>query len=163
MMMMCEIVSVAQSVGGGTGTTMTQQTEEEAKTNTGNMATDRTPLEPEPSCLVGTSGTAPTPGVTEWSLTLPQPLINADSVGGDGQGSIYCGEARPQTRDVEQRGAASSAESYISIRPFPAPSLTVYCRRMNLMGEGKRWSNPGSTRHVQLDLKFRFPFKLLPK
>lgn len=138
---------------------MTQQTEEEAKTNTGNMATDRTLLEPEPSCPVGTSGTAPTPGVTEWSLTLPQPLINADSVGGDDQGSIYSGEARPRTRDVEQRGAAS----YISIRPFSAPSLTVYCRRTDLMGEGKRWSNPGSTRHVQLDSIFRFPLKLLPK
>lgn len=36
---------------------MTQQTEEEAKTNTGNMATDRTLPELELSCPAGTSGT----------------------------------------------------------------------------------------------------------
>lgn len=41
---------------------MTQQTEEEAKTNTGNMATDRTLLELELSCPVGTSGTV----LTRW-------------------------------------------------------------------------------------------------
>lgn len=73
---------------------MTQQTEEEAKTNTGNMATDRTLLELELSCPVGTSGTALTPGVIGWSLILPQRLINADSVGGDSQGSIYRVETR---------------------------------------------------------------------
>lgn len=69
---MCESVSVAVVCGGGTGSTMTQQTEEEAKTNTGNMATDRTLLELELRCPVGTSGTALTPGVSERSLILPQ-------------------------------------------------------------------------------------------
>lgn len=73
---------------------MTQQTQEEAKTNTGNMATDRTLLELELSCPVGTSGTVLTPGVIEWSLILPQRLINADSVGGDSQGNIHSGRTR---------------------------------------------------------------------
>lgn len=104
---MCESVSAAQSVGGGTGSTMTQQTEEEAKTNTGNMATDRTLLELEPSCPVGTSGTAVNPGVIEWSLTLPQQL-NADSVGLDSQGSIYSGETRPWTLMLNSVGGQFS-------------------------------------------------------
>lgn len=62
---------------------MAEQTEKEGKTNIGNMAMNRTLLELELSCPVGTSGTAVTPGVIEWSLTPQQLFIKADSLGGD--------------------------------------------------------------------------------
>lgn len=50
---------------------------------------NRTLLELELNCPAGTSGTAVTPGVTEWSPTLQQLFIKADRLGGDGWGSIY--------------------------------------------------------------------------
>lgn len=96
---MCESVPVAQSVGagGGTGTTTAEQTEKEEKTNIGNMAMNRTRLELELSRPAGTSGTAVTPGVNEWSLTPQQLFIKADRLGGDGWGSIHVREMRPRT------------------------------------------------------------------
>lgn len=94
---MCESIPVAQSVGGGTGTTMAEQTEKEEKTNTGNMAMNRTLLKLELSCPTGTSGTAVTPRVTEWSLTSQQLFIKADRLEGDGRGPIYGREMRPRT------------------------------------------------------------------
>lgn len=45
------------------------------------MAMNRTLLELELSCPPGTSGTAVTPGVTEWSLTLQLALSR---LGGEG-------------------------------------------------------------------------------
>lgn len=74
---------------------MAEQTEREEKTNTGNMAMSRALLELERGCPAGTSGTAVTPEVTEWSLTAQQLLIKADRLGGDGWGSSYRREMRP--------------------------------------------------------------------
>lgn len=93
---MCESVSVAQSVGEEQGQPWPSK-QRKRKQTLENMATDRTLLELEPACPVGTSGTTLTPGVSEWSLILPQQLINADSVGLYGQGSIYSGDMRPWT------------------------------------------------------------------
>lgn len=94
---MCESVPVAQSVGEEQGRLRPNKQKKEEKTNIGNMATNRTLLELEQSCPAGTSGTAVTPGVTEWSLTPQQLFIKADRLGGDGWGSIYGGEMRPRT------------------------------------------------------------------
>lgn len=47
------------------------------------MAMNRTLLELELNYPAGTSGTAVTPGVIEWSLTPQQLFIKADSLGGD--------------------------------------------------------------------------------
>lgn len=84
--LMCESVSVAVC-GGGTGATVTQQTHEEAKTNTGNTATDRTLLELELSCPAGTSGIALTPPPPRGHRMEPD-----ISVGGESRGSIYSRE-----------------------------------------------------------------------
>lgn len=116
--------------GGGTGSTMTQQTEEEAKTNTGNMATDRTLLELELSCPVGTSGTALTPGVIKLSLTLPQQLINADSVGLESQRSVYSGETRPWTLMLNSAGGQFGGLLQLISGRF-LPSLRVYLRQFS--------------------------------
>lgn len=75
--------------------TTAEQTEKEEKTNIGKMAMNKTLLELELSRPAGTSGTALTSGVTEWSLTLQQLFIKADRLGGDGWGSIYGRRMRP--------------------------------------------------------------------
>lgn len=96
--------------GGGTGTTRDEQTEKEGKTNIGNMAMNRTLLELELNCPAGTSGTAVTPGVIEWSLTPQQLFIKADSLGGDSQGSIYGRELRPWTIMLNSTKGQSSGQ-----------------------------------------------------
>lgn len=121
--------------GGGTGKTMTQQTQEEVKTNTGNMATDRTLLELELSCPVGTSGTALTPGVIEWSLILPQRLIDADSVGGESQGNIHSGGTRAWT--LRLSSAEGCLRGTANVWTF-MPSLKVYLRHFGIRERG--WS-----------------------
>ncbi|TNN56886.1 hypothetical protein EYF80_032876 [Liparis tanakae] len=74
--------------GGGAGKTTSQRAEREEKTNIGNTAVDRTPLELERRRPTGTSGTTVTPEVTEWSRTSQQLFIKADRLEGDGRGGV---------------------------------------------------------------------------
>lgn len=71
---------------------------------------NRTLLELELNCPAGTSGTAVTPGVIEWSLTPQRLFIKADSLGGDSQGSIYGRELRPWTIMLNSTKGQSSGQ-----------------------------------------------------
>lgn len=88
-------------------------------------------------------------GVIEWSPTLPQQLINADSVGLGSQGSIYGGETRPWTLMSNSAVGPVRWPATANVWLFPAVlnGLPLSFQRtgmwMKWVGEGKRLGNPG--------------------
>lgn len=82
---MCESVPVAQSAGEDQGRPWPEKTEREGKTNTGNMATDRTLLESGaelPRGHLWDCADPPPPEVIKWSLTPQQLFTKAGSLEG---------------------------------------------------------------------------------
>lgn len=80
---MCESVPVARSAGEKQGRLRPEKTDREEKTNTGNMATDRTLLETGPRGHLWDC--ADPPEVIKWSLTPKQLFTKADRLEGVGE------------------------------------------------------------------------------